>query len=169
MKRLVIIRHAKTEQQNYHKDFDRELLERGINDAKNIAADLKESKIIPQKMISSPAKRAITTAGIYAHELGYPFDNIEVIEGLYFEFTTTDFIELIQKTPDNIDTLFVFGHNPFMHFMAQNMSANFDGHMPTCSTVVLDFEIDSWKAIEARKGLLFLHLYPKIYNEEGRQ
>ncbi|MDA3881115.1 MAG: histidine phosphatase family protein [Prolixibacteraceae bacterium] len=168
MKRLAIIRHAKTEQQNYHNDFDRQLLERGRNDAKKIVDDLKEWKIYPQKMISSPAKRAITTAHIYAEELGYSPENIETIEELYFEFTTTDFIELIQKTPDNVDTLFIFGHNPLMHFMAQNMSADFDGQMPTCSTVVLDFDINSWKSIEARKGLLFLHLYPKIYKGEGR-
>lgn len=165
MKRLAIVRHAKTEQQNYHRDFDRALLERGINDAKNIVEDLKERNVYPGKIISSPAKRAITTAGIYAEGLGYPLEKIDEVEGLYFEFTTNDFIELIRQTPDDVDTLFIFGHNPFMHFMAQNMSAGFDGNMPTCSTVVLDFDIDSWKHIEARSGLLFLHLYPKLYKE----
>jgi phosphohistidine phosphatase len=165
MKRLAIIRHAKTEQQNYHRDFDRVLLDRGINDANNIVEDLKEWKVNPDKIISSPAKRAITTANIYAEGLNYPVEKIEQVEGLYFEFTTTDFVELIQQTPDEADTLFIFGHNPFMHFMAQNMSADFDGSMPTCSTVVLDFDIDSWKNIEARSGLLFLHLYPKLYKE----
>lgn len=163
MKRLVIVRHAKTEQQGYDKDYSRELLPRGIDDAKIIATELKGKKVSPDKIISSPAKRAITTAQIMAEELGYPALKIKEVKGLYFDYTTQDFINLIQETYDKVDTLFIVGHNPFMHYLAQNMSANYDGHMPTCSTVVLDFEVDNWKNVEPRQGLLFLHLYPKLY------
>ena len=163
MKRLAIIRHAKTEQQGYDHDFDRELVERGISDAKNIVEDLKEWSIKPDKIISSPANRAIATARLFAEGLGFPVEKIVEEKGLYFDFTTQDFLDMVHGTIDDVETLFVFGHNPFMHYVAQNMCARYDGHMPTCSTVIIDFEVDRWAAVEPREGILFLHLYPKIY------
>lgn len=161
MKRLVIIRHAKTEQQGYENDFARELLPRGVEDAQQIAARLREKGIVPDKMITSPAARALATAHIFAETLGYPALKIKEMKELYFNFTTQDFIDLVRSTRNDVETLFIVGHNPFMHFVAQNLSTNYDGHMPTCSTVVLDFDVDKWKAVEARAGSLFLHLYPK--------
>ncbi|MFA9391974.1 MAG: histidine phosphatase family protein [Prolixibacteraceae bacterium] len=161
MKRLAIIRHAKTEQQGYDRDYNRELLPRGIRDAENIASELKKNSVIPHKIISSPASRAIATAKIMAEVLGFPAIKIEEMKDLYFDSSTQDFVDLLQKTNDSVETLFIVGHNPFMHYVAQNMSKNYDGHMPTCSTVVLDFDVEHWKHVEPRKGLLFLHLYPK--------
>jgi phosphohistidine phosphatase len=161
MKRLVIIRHAKTEQEGYENDFARELLPRGVEDAHQIAASLREKGILPNKVISSPAARAIATAQIFTEELGFPALKIKQLRELYFNFTTQDFIELIRSTRNDVETLFIVGHNPFMHFVAQNLSSNYDGHMPTCSTVVLDFDIENWKDVEPRQGSLFLHLYPK--------
>ncbi|MDA3931092.1 MAG: histidine phosphatase family protein [Prolixibacteraceae bacterium] len=163
MKRLVIIRHAKTEHSGYDNDFQRELTERGIGDAESITKDLNEWKVFPDKIISSPATRAITTAKLFATSLGYNTSEIEEIKGLYFDYSTQDFLDLIQNTNDEIDTLFIVGHNPFMHFLSQNMSKLYDGHTPTCSTVVLDFEVNNWNNVEPRQGLLFLHLYPKLY------
>lgn len=163
MKRLAIIRHAKTEQQNYDRDYTRDLLPVGIEDAKNIVIDLKEWNISPDAIISSPANRAIQTARIFAEGLGFPVEKIIEEKNLYFEMTTGEFVDMVNSTADEVNTLFVIGHNPFMHFVAQRMSADYDGHMPTSSTVVLDFDVDSWKDVEPRKGLLFLHLYPKLY------
>lgn len=163
MKRLVIIRHAKTEPEGYDRDFTRRLLPRGIDDAKTIASELDAKQVIPDKIIASSATRAITTARLMAEVLGFPTENIEEKKELYFDYTTQDFVDLIQHTTNNVNTLFIVGHNPFMHFVAQNMSKNYDGHMPTCSTVVLDFDVNSWSEVEPRQGMLFLHLYPKLY------
>jgi phosphohistidine phosphatase len=163
MKRLVIVRHAKTEQGGYDHDYKRELTDKGRNDAHLIAGDLKKRDIIPGYIISSPAVRALTTARIYAEELDFPKDKIIQKKGLYFDDTTQDFIELIREVPNDLNTLFVFGHNPFMYILSNNMSSNFEGDMPTCSTVILDFDIDSWEKIEAKQGALFLQLVPKDY------
>jgi phosphohistidine phosphatase len=162
MKRLILVRHAKAEQGGYDHDFKRQLSEKGLDDARNVALDLKKWDISPDYIISSPASRALTTAQIFAEELNFPKHDIIEKKGLYFDFTTQEFLEMIQEVPDKCDTLFVFGHNPFMFFVAENLSKNFTGDMPTCSTVVLEFKVDSWEKVESRKGHLFLHLYPKL-------
>jgi phosphohistidine phosphatase len=164
MKRLILVRHAKAEQGGYDHDFKRQLSEKGMDDARIVAKDLKEWNIIPDYIISSPAARALTTARIFAEVLDFPEQNIVEKKGLYFDFTTQEFIDMINDVPDQFDNLFVFGHNPFMFFVAESMSKHFNGEMPTCSTVVLEFNIPSWKNIEARKGHLALHLYPKLYS-----
>ncbi len=163
MKRLVIVRHAKTEQGGYDHDYNRELTEKGRDDAHNIAIDLKNREIIPDYIIASPAVRASSTARIYSEELGFPKDKIIQKKGLYFDYTTQDFIDLIHEVPDDYETLFVFGHNPFMYFISGNLSKDFQGDMPTCSTVVLDFNVKSWADIEAKTGELKLHLVPGNY------
>jgi phosphohistidine phosphatase len=164
MKRLIIVRHAKAEQGGYDHDFMRQLSEKGRDDALSIALDLKRRNIFPDYIISSPAARALTTARIFAGELDFPEQNINEQKGLYFDFSTQDFVDMIHGVPDQCDTLFVFGHNPFIYFVAENMSHNFSGDMPTCSTVILDFNTTSWKKVEPRKGQLLLHLYPKLYS-----
>ncbi len=160
MKRLVIVRHAKAVHTGYDRDFNRELAERGISDASLVAMELKQLDIIPDYILSSSATRAITTARLYANDLGVSKQLIEEKKELYFDFTTQDFIDMIQSAPEKTQTLFVFGHNPYVHFMSSNLTYNFDGHMPTASTVVIDFEIDSWKELEARSGMVKHHLYP---------
>jgi len=164
MKRLIIVRHAKAEQGGYDRDFLRQLSDNGKEDAQRIAYDLKSRNIFPDYIISSPATRALTTARIFAGEFDFPTQNIIEERGLYFDFSTQDFVNMIHDVPDGCDTLFVFGHNPFIYFVAENMSQNFSGDMPTCSTVVLDFSATSWKKVEPRKGHFVLHLYPKLYS-----
>jgi len=67
MKSVIIIRHAKSSWDNIiHSDFDRQLNERGHHDAPMMADRLLDKKIKIDAFISSPAKRAITTAAYFA-------------------------------------------------------------------------------------------------------
>lgn len=160
MKRLVIVRHAKAVHSGYDRDFNRELADRGRSDASLVAKELKKLEIVPDYILSSSASRAITTAQIYANDLDFNLQKIEQQKALYNDYTTQEFIDMIQTVPENTNCLFVFGHNPYVHFMSSNFTNNFDGHMPTASTVVIDFEIDSWQKLEARSGIVKHHLYP---------
>ena len=78
MKTLCIIRHAKTEVQAMgQRDFDRELAKRGLSDAPQMAKKLKEIDLMPDKIVSSPAARALATAQLFADKLKYPLTKIE--------------------------------------------------------------------------------------------
>ena len=82
MKRVVIVRHGKSVPYGYDDDFSRDLRERGKNDAKLVSQELNKKGIFPDEMISSPAKRAIKTARIFAENLNFKKRNIIEIEDM---------------------------------------------------------------------------------------
>jgi len=163
MKRVVIVRHAKSVPYGYDDDFSRDLKERGETDAKKISSELKSQGIKPDAMISSPAKRAIKTARIFAENLDFAKNNIQEVEEIYHGLTTGEFLELIQGLPASANTAYFFGHNPGFYNYVSNLLPYFRDDMPTCSTVGIDFDVDSWKKISARTGRKAFHLIPKMF------
>ena len=62
-KTLFILRHAKSSWSDHPlSDFERPLNKRGYEQAPLIAEVLSKKATLPQKVISSPANRALTTA-----------------------------------------------------------------------------------------------------------
>ena len=59
MKRVVIVRHAKSVPYGYEDDFNRNLTERGEMDATKISLELLQRGIKADIVLSSPAKRAL--------------------------------------------------------------------------------------------------------------
>jgi phosphohistidine phosphatase len=163
MKQVVIVRHAKAVPYGYDDDFTRDLTDRGVNDANLIGKELKKRKIKPDNMISSPANRAIQTALIFAENLEFNKKMITTQENLYNGLTTSEFLDFLKKLPESADTVFFFGHNPGFHYFANNLLERFYDDMPTCSTVAIDFNVDSWKKVEARGGQKAFHLVPKMF------
>jgi phosphohistidine phosphatase len=163
MKRVIIVRHAKAVPYGYDDDFTRDLTDRGVNDANLIGRELKKRSIIPDIMISSPANRAIQTALIFAESMGFSKKNIVEIENIYHGLTTSEFLELIKELPNTAENAFFFGHNPGFHYFANNLLERFYDDMPTCSTVAIDFSVDSWKKVEARSGKKAFQLIPAMF------
>jgi phosphohistidine phosphatase len=163
MKRVIIVRHAKAVPYGYDDDFTRDLTERGVNDAGRIGNELKKKGITPDLMISSPANRALQTANIFAEDLGFDKKQITEIENIYYGLTTSEFLKLIKELPEKVNTVFFFGHNPSFEYFVNNLSEHFYGDMPTCSTVAIDFNVDSWKKVEARSGKTGFQLIPAMF------
>jgi len=163
MKRVVIVRHAKAVPYGYDDDFNRDLRDRGKNDAKMVSEELKKLGIKPDAMISSPAKRAIKTARIFAGQLGFEEKNIRQEQSIYEGLTTSEFVDLIQSLDDSLQTVFFFGHNPGFHIFTGNLLKNFHDDMPTCATVGIDFPVEKWKLVEARSGENTFRLTPKMF------
>lgn len=162
MKRVVIVRHAKAVPYGYDDDFNRDLTGRGKNDAKLISTKLNKQGIKPQLMISSPAKRALTTARIFAENLNYNKNEIREVEDIYSGLTTNGFLELIKSLPEEYENVFFFGHNPGFHYFVQNLLNRYNYDMPTCTTVGIDFNNDQWQQTEARTGVMAFRIIPKM-------
>jgi phosphohistidine phosphatase len=163
MKRVIIVRHAKAVPYGYDDDFTRDLTDRGINDANNIGRELKKLGISPDKMFSSPANRALQTAHIFAENMDFDKNMVIEIENIYNGLTTSGFLGLIKGLPEDAKTAFFFGHNPSFQYFANNLLERFHDDMPTCSTIAIDFNVDSWKKVEARTGRKAFQLIPAMF------
>ena len=166
MKRLILVRHAKTEVIRYDiTDFQRSLKTRGINDSKLIANQLLLKDAVPDLMISSTANRAIETALLFADILNYPEEKIVKMDELYDGFSTQEFIGFLEELGKDHDSIMVFGHNPSIEYLAFNLSEEFYGDVPTCAVIGIDFDIENWKDIEARTGKVAVYEIPRKYKE----
>jgi len=161
MKRVIIVRHAKSVPYGYDNDFYRDLTERGEADAEKISLRLQEMGISPDLVISSPATRTMHTATIFCHNLNYKKSAIQEEEDLYDGLTTQEFVDFLQKLPEKIQTVFVFGHNPTVYYLVYNMVKYFNSDMPTCSTVAIDFQVEKWTDVSAHGGKITFQITPK--------
>jgi phosphohistidine phosphatase len=75
--------------------------------------------------------------------------------------TTQRFVDLLRQLSEDVQTVFIFGHNPTVYYLVYNLVKHFTSDMPTCSTVALNFPIEKWSEIEARKGNVAFQLTPK--------
>ncbi|MFV0521273.1 MAG: SixA phosphatase family protein [Mangrovibacterium sp.] len=162
MKTIVMIRHAKAESGGYENDFNRKLQPKGELDAAAIGARLQTLRIIPNRIIASPADRAWKTAAIYAEKLAFEESKIEPWEAFYRGATTHNLLEKVYETSDKFGCIYIVGHNPTIHYLTHNMCVEFNKDTPTCATAVIQFDVVSWKDVEARIGKLLLHLVPQV-------
>jgi len=161
MKRVIIVRHAKSVPYGYDNDFYRDLTDRGESDADLISKKLKVLGVNPELVIASPATRTMHTATIFCQNLSYDRTKIRQEEVLYEGLTTQGFIELLRALPETVQTVFVFGHNPTVYYLAYNLVKYFNSDMPTCSTVAIDFQVEKWSDVSARGGQLAFQFTPK--------
>jgi len=148
MKELFLIRHAKSDWDDYSiSDFDRPLKPRGVRNAAEMSAQLKNSARVPQLIVSSTAKRALDTAIIFAENLGIPVDSILKTDELYLAEPET-IIGIIKKLPENIASVAIFSHNPGITETALLLSQLRIDNMPTCSMVHVSFNVSSWNDID---------------------
>ncbi|MBK8043102.1 MAG: histidine phosphatase family protein [Haliscomenobacter sp.] len=161
MKTVYFVRHAKSSWSNESlRDIDRPLNKRGLRDAPLMARILREKGVKPDLFLSSPAKRALTTAEIFA--AGLDVDAIRVEPQLYEAFPE-DVLRVVQGVEDAVQTLFVFGHNPTFFVLANRFSKSELDNVPTCGIVCVEAHIDSWKDFREHTGRMTAFLYPKQF------
>jgi phosphohistidine phosphatase len=163
MKTLYIIRHAKSSW-NYPglSDFERPLNERGKRDAPRMGKRLKEKGVRPDLFLSSPAKRAFSTAKRIANVLGYEKEHIKTDKKLYHADDET-MLEVIHGLKNKYNEVMVFGHNPGLtDFVNALMDTEHPiDNIPTSGVVCFQFQTDAWATITWGTGHLLFFDYPK--------
>lgn len=163
MRTLYLVRHAKSSWKYPElEDRHRPLKNRGENDAHIMGKILKGKSIKPGLVISSPAKRAIETAYLFAEELGYSKDKIEQNDNLYFS-GMPQILEVIQLTKDQYDDLFVFGHNPDTLDLVNTYAPTSFDNVPTSGVACIQFDVDSWQDITLKNGIFRWLDFPSLH------
>jgi phosphohistidine phosphatase len=145
MKTLILVRHAKSSWKKPLPDHLRPLNKRGKRDVPMMGKRLAKREIEPDAIISSPATRALATAETIAQEIGYPRDEIRVDERLYGA-SAFELLEIIQELDDHLDCVMLFGHNPGLTDLVNDLGCDVD-NVPTCGVVELEFDIDFWATV----------------------
>lgn len=165
MKTLWLVRHAKAEKEG-KKDFDRDLTKKGREDAEKMGSVLKRRNITLDLIISSPAIRALTTAKIFARQLGYDKDKIMVESALY-SFDLEQMIAITEKTDDHISSLLIVSHNPTAAQMVMKLCNTEIEKFPTSGVFQLEMNAQSWSnAAEGNFKIVFSD-FPKNHSSEN--
>lgn len=152
MRTLYIVRHAKSSWADTGmSDFERPLNERGLHDAPMMAKRFDERLEPVALLMSSPAKRALTTAEFFAAALEDA--PVHEIPELYLADPKT-LLYIIGKLPDGVRQAMLFGHNPGLSELVDLLTDDGIGEMATCSIVRIDFSAESWQEVAAGTGVL---------------
>lgn len=167
MKTIVLIRHSKSEDiTRGQEDVQRKLSKRGLHDSTLIANKLRQESVVPDRIIASCAVRAQQTAKQFASVFNYNDKEILSEEFIYKGYTSGEMVSYINNLPDDLETVFIVGHNPELGMLAINLTNGSFFHFPTTATVVVDFNVDKWADVESREGTARNFLYPKLFKNE---
>lgn len=142
-------------------DFERPLNDRGMQDAPMMAQRLKQKKVIIDVMVSSAAKRALSTARYFAETYGIGKERLVTTRKLYHAWPDT-FYEVIAEIDDSVRTVAVFSHNPgITSFVNQLTKVRID-NMPTCGVFAITTDAVRWKELRTAEKAFWFFDYPKL-------
>ena len=146
MKTLYLVRHAKSSWKDSSlPDDERPLNKRGKRNAPAMGEYLASRCARPERLVSSPAKRALTTARFIAAALDYDLDAIVLDRKMYFTGIDS-MLDILRDTDEEITSLMLVGHNPDMTFLLNSLCGYQVDNMPTCGVAQLECDGD-WSAI----------------------
>lgn len=157
MKTLLILRHAKSSW-NYPElsDYNRPLNKRGKRDAPRMGAHLREQGLIPDRILTSSAKRARKTASKVAKTCGYT-GKVKKLDAFY-DTVAGVFYETLQTLPDKYQRVMVVGHNPTMEQLVRSLTGEFR-EMPTTALAHIELPIQRWESLDLNTEGILVNLW----------
>lgn len=171
MRRLLLLRHAKTERaEPGPRDRDRKLTARGRADAPIIGGYIARHRFVPDLVLVSPVTRADETWLLVA--TAFKKAPRVIKDERIYNATAAALIDLIGET-QGAPTLLVVGHNPGLHDLAVQLIASGDVEarerltekLPTSGLVVIDFAFDDWSRVRPNSGRLQHFVSPRLIAE----
>jgi phosphohistidine phosphatase len=180
MRRLMLLRHAKTETDAPSgRDQDRRLDERGRRDAAEIGRWIGRHPSLPDSVLVSPATRARQTWEIASQAMKAagkdlaPEPQVEFVPELYGADASQLLRIVREATAADPRRLMLVGHNPGMHEFALALAGSGDAaarraladNLPTSGLAVFDFAVDDWADVGFRRGQLALFVSPRLLKQ----
>jgi phosphohistidine phosphatase len=168
MRRLMLLRHAKTERaEPGERDRDRKLTKRGRSDAPVIGAYMAHHSLVPNLALVSPAARTQETWALIAPAFAKA-PHVAKDERIY-NASPQQLIGVIEQT-GAARALLVVGHNPSLHDIAMQLIVASDvkaherlsENLPTSGLIVIDFSIDNWSRLQPHSGRLQHFVTPRL-------
>jgi phosphohistidine phosphatase len=164
-RRLVVVRHAKAADGPV--DAARPLADRGRADAPAIGRWLAGEGMVPDRVVVSPAQRALQTWELAAGEIvDAPSP---MVDARVYDNAIESLLDIIRETPEDVGVLALVGHNPSLEELAHSLD---DGRgesaardqlaqkYPTSAVAVLDVSAP-WAEVRAGAGTLVAFAAPR--------
>ena len=150
MKRLLILRHAKSSWDDLSRDdWARPLSPRGERDAPRVGNLLRERSLIPELIITSDAVRALTTARAVAQAACY--DGAIVAEPSLYHAKPDVVVATLNGVTDTVRAVMIVGHNPGLEDLVARLSGE-AVDLPTAALVHLAVPVDDWRNLDLSTG-----------------
>ncbi len=168
MKTVTLFRHAKSGQRNDPAiaDVDRDLSPRGLKTAPKMGKAIRDHKIKPDLVLSSPSARARQTLKLAEAEAWDNPPEIRFQKRIY-EAPATTLLNLLKKLPEDIAHVMIVGHNPGLQELAVMLAApdkqgkaELEAKFPTGALASFTFKTEAWKELEPGTGKLRLFVTP---------
>ena len=157
MNTLLILRHAKSSwKQPGLADHDRPLNKRGLRDAPRMGQLLREAGLVPDRIVSSTAERARTTAELAAAAAGFS-GPVQHSRRLYLA-TAADILEVLGQAGGDAAKLLVVGHNPGLEELLAALTGGAEA-LPTAALVQVELDLRSWSKLEERTPARLVNLW----------
>lgn len=162
---LLILRHGKSDWKTGAADFDRPLKDRGKRAAQRIGVWLWQQELRPDRVSSSPAERAITTAHKCCKSMDVPVSTI-VEDPRIYEADLASLLRVLEDVPVEASRVMLVGHNPgleelLLYLAGSSVTVAEDGKLlPTATLAHLDMPA-SWSGLQAGCARLQRILRPR--------
>jgi phosphohistidine phosphatase len=120
----------------------------------------------PDGVISSPARRAFSTAKRICKVLGFNKEKIRTDRRLYHADDEM-MLSVLREVKSDLNVVMFFGHNPGLTDFVNSVAGeemNID-NVPTCGVVAFSFEVNSWSDVNWGTGKLLFFDYPKKHED----
>lgn len=150
MKTLLLARHAKSDWGTPGVlDHDRPLNGRGRRDAPVMARRLAAEGVAPDRIVSSSATRALSTAEEYAAAFGLTV----ALEPLLYAASARSILAVAARLPDECAVGMLVGHNPGMSDAVGELTGELV-ELPTCAVAECTVDVDTWAELIEGSGRL---------------
>ena len=167
MRRLMLLRHAKSDWPMGVADLARPLAPRGRAEAPAIGGFMAREALRPHLALVSPAKRTRETWALVSAALAEPPPH--KIDAALYMATAEALIARVRATDAGVQTLLLLGHNPGLEDLARTLAGTGDAaakkrltaSFPTSGLAVIDFPSDHWTDVQEQAGTLVLYATPQ--------
>jgi phosphohistidine phosphatase len=167
MRRLILLRHSKSDHTPGVRDHDRTLNGRGRADAARVGAYMARHDLRPDRALCSPSKRTRETWDLASAAFAAP--PAVSLEPRLYEGDPDTILDVLRDTGPKVHTLIVIAHNPGMQRIANALIASGDVEarerlqekLPTSGLVVIDLAFDEWRRLHPASGRLDRFVTPR--------
>ncbi|WP_454917207.1 SixA phosphatase family protein [Xanthobacter sediminis] len=167
MRRLILLRHAKSDWPDGVADQERPLAARGRGAAPRIGVYMAQQGLVADRVLVSPARRTRETWELVCGQMP-PVATVASEPRLY-DASAARLLSVVREQPRQIHTLMLIGHNPGLENLATSLIASgaapdlqrLAEKFPTGALAVIDLPVDDWSAATPGSSRLDRFIVPR--------